>query len=131
MLRCRNLKEEHKLPFEKLEVWHLAKDFAKRVYSITNQFPAVEQFGLVSQINRAVISIASNLAEGSARTSRKDQAHFSQIAYSSLMEAACQLQIAQELGFLSANELGELRKYILELSSKINALRRSQLREAG
>lgn len=122
------LNNEYKFTFEKLEVWHLAKDFAKMVYLITKKFPSVEQFGLVSQINRAVISVPSNLAEGSARTSRKDQAHFSQMAYSSLMEVACQLQIAQELDFLNIKELKELRKHIIELSAKINALRSSQIK---
>ncbi len=70
----------------------------------------------------------SNIAEGSARISRKDQAHFSQLAYSSLMEVACQLQLAQEMEFVGAEDYRELRKNITELSIKINALRRSQLK---
>lgn len=123
------MEEEYKLPFEKLEVWHLAKDFVKKIYLTTKQFPKTEQFGLTNQISRAAISIPSNLAEGSARTSRKDQAHFSQLAYSSLMEVACQLQIAQEMNFLSPDEYANLRKEILRLSVKINALRRSQLKD--
>jgi len=83
-----------------LQVWHLAKDLVKEVYRVTKGFPAGEKFGLVSQINRAVISAASNIAEGSGRTSRKDQAHFTQLAYGSLMEVACQMEISFELGFI-------------------------------
>ena len=122
--------QEHRFPFEKLLVWHSAKDFAKSIYGITVHFPQDERFGLTSQMNRAAVSVMSNLAEGSSRISRKDQAHFSQIAYSSLMEVACQTQLAHELGFCSAESYKLVREQILELSSKINALRRSQLKEA-
>jgi len=121
---------EHKLPFEKLQVWYLAKDFAKQVYAVTKGFPNEERFGLVSQINRAAVSVMSNVAEGSSRASRKDQAHFSQLAYSSLMEVACQLQLAQELGLYDEEAYGTLRAQLLELSAKINALRRYQLNSA-
>ena len=63
-------------PFEKLEVWQLAKELALNIYNISKKFPSNEQYGLTSQINRAAISVASNLAEGSSRTSQKDQAYF-------------------------------------------------------
>lgn len=117
---------KHLFPFEKLEVWHLAKEFTKRIYSVTSRFPVEEKYGLASQLNRAAISVASNLAEGSARMSFKDQAHFSQLAYGSLMEVACQLVIGLELGFLDQTKYDELRQDVTLLSSKINALRRSQ-----
>jgi len=87
-------------------------------------------YGLTSQINRAAISVASNLAEGSSRTSQKDQAHFSQLAYSSLMEVACQLSIVQELGFVDNEKYAEIRREIEGLSRKINALHRSQKKRA-
>ena len=121
--------DEYTLPFEKLKTWHVAKDFAKRVYEVTKQFPAIEQYGLTSQIRRAAVSVMSNIAEGSARTSRKDEAHFSQLAYSSLMEVACQLQLSHEMGFLESEVYEELRRYVVELSVKLNALRRSQLKD--
>ena len=117
----------HKYPFEKLEVWHLAKDFVKQIYGITKLFPSDERFGLVSQINRAAVSVASTIAEGTARVSRKDQGHFSQIAYGSLMEVACQLVIAEELGYINGSENSELRKQIEKISNKLNALRNYQL----
>lgn len=78
----------------------MSKDFEREIYFITKQFPVAEQFGLSSQIKRAAVSVMSNIAEGSARISRKDQAHFSQLAYSSLMEAASQLHLSQEMGFV-------------------------------
>ena len=114
------------LPFEKLESWQLAKDLAIHIYNISKNFPSEEQYCLGSQIKRGVISVASNLAEGSSRISKKDQVYFSQISYSSLMEVACQLNIAKELGFIEEEEYQNLNQRIRMLSIKINALRRSQ-----
>jgi four helix bundle protein len=85
-------------------------------------------YGLISQINRAAISVMSNIAEGSARTSRKDQAHFSQLAYSSLMEVICQLQLAQELNLFGQEQYETIRTQICRLAARINALRYSQLK---
>jgi four helix bundle protein len=113
--------------FHKLQVWHLSKGLVKDVYSITKGFPAEEKFGLVLQINRAAISIASNIAEGSGRTSRKDQAHFTQLAYGSLMEVACQLEIARDLNFIAEDVLQEVHVTIKNIAGKLSALRSSQL----
>lgn len=101
---------------------------AKSVYALIKSFPAEEKFGLVNQMNRAAVSVASNLAEGSSRTSLKDQAHFSQIAYSSLMELACQLTIAEDLEYLPKHSKGRFREDLTFLANKINALRNSQLK---
>lgn len=120
------MEKRYLFSFEKLEVWQLAKELVIGIYKISKNFPVSEQYGLTSQITRAAISVASNLAEGSSRMSRKDQAHFSQIAYSSLMEVACQLNIAKELGFINEEKYVELHQSIVILSSKINALSRSQ-----
>ena len=113
--------------FEKLETWQLSKKFVIKIYSVTRKFPSSEKYGLVSQINRAAVSIASNLAEGTSRTSTRDQAHFSQIAFSSLMEVLCQVNISYELGFIERDEFMSIRKFAEEISNKINALRNYQL----
>lgn len=76
-------RQKYLFSFEKLEVWNLAKELVKEIYILTKSFPAEERFGLISQMTRAAVSVASTIAEDSARISRKDQAHFSQIAYSS------------------------------------------------
>jgi len=117
-------------PFEKLEVWQDARKLVRMIYETTKRFPNEERFGLTSQINRAAVSVASNLAEGSSRTSYKDQGHFSQIAFSSLMELACQLNLASDIGFTTEELAGSLRKDICRLANKINALRKSQLTRA-
>ena len=121
---------DYRLPFEKLGVWQDAKCLVKDVYTMTKDFPATEKFGLVSQMNRAVVSVASNLAEGSSRASLKDQAHFSQIAYGSLMELACQVVLAEELEFTSRDTGSAFRIKFVALANKINALRNSQLKRS-
>lgn len=112
--------------FEKLRVWQAARGLAKTVYLTTSKFPQREVYGLTSQCNRAAISVAANLAEGSSRQSRKDQAHFSEIAYGSLMELACLLILSKDIGILSENVETSLRTTIEEISARLNALHRSQ-----
>ena len=113
--------------FEKLDVWQLAKNFAVDLYKITQCFPKEERFGLASQINRAAVSVASNIAEGSSRKSKKDTAHFYQIAFNSLMEVTSQLVIVRDLDFIECKEFDRLRLIIYEISNKLNALYNSRL----
>jgi four helix bundle protein len=118
---------QHSYSFEKLEVWKKAKDLATKLYAVTSSFPQEEKFGIVSQIRRAAVSVASNIAEGSSRTSTKDQAHFSQIAFGSLMEVLCQITIANELEFLSNEDMANFRQSIDEVARMLNSLRKSQI----
>ena len=110
--------------FEKLEVWRDAKDLTKEIYAITKSFPSEEKFGLTSQLRRASVSIASNIAEGSARKTNKDQAHFMVIAFSSSIEVLNQIIISFELGFISTAEYERLRLQIEKITNKLNALRK-------
>src|SRR5437016_13705664 len=112
--------------FEKLRVWQAARELAKQVYLATANFPRREIYGLTSQCNRAAVSVAANLAEGVSRQSRKDQAHFSEIAYGSLTELACLLILSCDIGILLKDSEQELRSSIDQLSSQVNALHRSQ-----
>jgi len=113
--------------FEKLNVWKDSKDLIKSIYKITNKFPDDERFGLISQLRRASVSIASNIAEGTSRKTNKDKAHFTTLAYSSTMEVLNQVIIANELEFISEEKYKELRIQIEKISNKLNALRNSQL----
>ena len=112
--------------FERLEVWQLSRRFVSKIYRITKNFPDSEKFGLTNQIRRAAISISSNLAEGTSRLSTLDQARFSQISYSSLMEVANQLILANDLNYIDDKSLNEFREDINELGNKINALHKYQ-----
>lgn len=111
--------------FEGLEVWHNARKLVLEIYRLTDGFPDSERYGLTSQVRRAVVSVVSNIAEGSARKNKKDQGHFYQIAYSSLMEVACQLILSVDLGFMDASIHDQLKLNISEISNKLNALYRS------
>ena len=95
------------------------------IYKITQDFPADEKFGLVSQIRRATISISSNIAEGTGRTGNKNQGQFYQIAYSSTLEVLSQLIIATELGFMKQEDLISCREKIELITNRLNALRKS------
>jgi four helix bundle protein len=113
--------------FEKLRVWQKARTFVKDIYLITKKFPESEKYGLKSQIQRSAISVSSNIVEGSTRLSRKDQAYFMQLAYSSLMECLSQLILANDLGYLDDSNLQGLRQKTEELSNLLNSFRKSLL----
>ena len=116
----------YKYSFEKLDVWQLSRELVKDIYALTKNFPVSEKYGLKSQINRAAISISSNLAEGAARKTAKDQAHFTTIAYGSLMEMLNQLIISSDLEYISFEELKNIRPNIEKIGNKLNSLRNSQ-----
>ncbi len=111
--------------FEKLNVWQQARQLTKQIYLITGSFPAEEKFGLTSQMRRAVISVSSNIAEGSSRKTAKDQAHFYTIAFSSLIELLNQLILSLDLGLLTEEKHIELRNSIELISNQLNKLRNS------
>lgn len=113
--------------FEKLEVWKNAKDLCVHIYKLTDNFPSDEKFGIISQMRRASVSIASNLAEGSSRMSRKEQAHFYTIAFSSTIELLNQLLISLELGFINQEDLLESRLKIENITKGISRLKDSTL----
>ncbi|UKM64425.1 four helix bundle protein [Flavobacteriaceae bacterium GSB9] len=117
----------YKFSFEKLNVWIDSKEFIKQIYLITKTFPDEEKFGLINQLRRASVSIASNLAEGTSRNTNKDKAHFTTLAFSSLMEVLNQIIISKDLGFIKESVYQELRSEIEKISNKLNALRKSQL----
>jgi four helix bundle protein len=118
--------KSYQFAFEKLEVWKKARHFVSELYKTTESFPKREWYGLVNQIRRAGVSVAANLAEGSSRTSYKDQAHFSQMAYSSLMEVASHLYISKDLGYLEVKDFNRLKEDVFDISNMINSLRRYQ-----
>ena len=121
----------HTYSFEKLVVWKEARELVVWIYSITKEYPSEEKFGLVTQLRRAAVSVVSNLAEGSSRKSAKNQAHFSQIAYSSLLEILTQLILSGDLHFIPEDTVTEGRSKIENLTMKIAALRNAQLARAA
>jgi four helix bundle protein len=118
---------EYAYSFEKLRVWELSRKFVVDIYRLTEKFPASEKYGISAQIKRAAVSIVSNIAEGSSRTSKKDQAHFYQIAYGSLMETLCQIIISADLAYIDNSQVKEMRAKIENIAKMLNNLRKSQL----
>jgi four helix bundle protein len=114
--------------FEKLECWQHARKLAVWIYKITKHFPAEEKFGIVSQMRRAAVSVASNIAEGTSRKTAKDQANFSTIAYSSTIELLNDLIITNDLEYLSNENYQEGREMIEKQTLLIAGLRKSQQR---
>jgi four helix bundle protein len=114
--------------FERLDVWIKSRLLTKKIYKLTQNFPDSEKFGMVGQLRRAVISICSNIAEGSSRKSKKDQAHFYNIAYSSLMETLNQLIISNDLDYIDSQSLIESRMEIHTISIMLNGLCNSVLK---
>src|SRR5688500_17910527 len=100
----------HTYSFEKLEVWQDSRKFIVKVYNTTSRFPVDERFGLIAQLRRAAVSIASGIAEGAGRKTSKDQSHFYRVAYSSLMEVLNQLLISSDLMYIAVDELQDMRE---------------------
>ncbi|MEI8059256.1 MAG: four helix bundle protein [Ferruginibacter sp.] len=116
--------------FEQLACWQHARQLAVWIYRTTNHFPAEEKFGMISQMRRAAVSVASNIAEGTSRKTAKDQSHFSVIAYSSTIELMNDLIIANDLGFLTNENFITGREMIEKQTMLIAALRNSQQKTA-
>ena len=115
----------YKYSFEKLDVWQDARLFVKEIYTITKLFPSEERYNLCSQIQRASISIVSNIAEGLSRNSDKEKIRFIEIAYGSLMEVYCQIYISVDLLYITAQQFDDLKLSIDKIANKLNALNRN------
>ena len=101
--------------YKELKLWQKSIDLVTSIYLSTRSFPSVEKFGLVSQINRAAVSIPSNIAEGAGRNSDKEFVQFLSIAQASSYELETQLIISRNLNYLSAEESGQLTIQIEEV----------------
>ena len=104
--------------FRNLNAYIKAKELVSVVYTLIKKFPKEEQYALCDQLRRAVISIPSNIAEGSGRLTIKDQSHFYSIAYGSLMEVFAQVDVACDLGYRTKEEFQHLES-LIDVEAKI------------
>lgn len=111
--------------FEKLVVYQKARMLLITVYKLLNKFPVEEKFALCDQIRRSIVSVPSNIAEQSGRNSLKEKIHFIEIAFGSLMECYCQLQLAYDLGYLKESELNEIKPCFFDISRLLSGLKKS------
>jgi len=113
--------------FKELKIWQKGFQIAIKCFKFTSTFPKEEKFGIVSQINRAGVSIPSNIAEGSSRSSEKDYYRFTEIALGSAFELETQLLIADAVNFGDPvlyrqllQELDEEQKMLMAFMTKLN-----------
>lgn len=118
----------HIYSFEKLDTWQKARIFRKEIYVLVRKFPKEEIFGLTSQLKRAASSIGDCLAEGSARITAKNKAHFITMSYSSAIETVNHIIGALDLEYITNDEYLHFRLKLDELTNKLNALRNSILK---
>lgn len=106
--------------YKDLIVWQKAMDLVVAVYKLTDVFPKAEIYGLVSQMRRCAVSIASNIAEGKFRESRKDFRQFLIMAFASAAELETQLEIAKRLNYVSRQQCQEIDILLSEIMKMLN-----------
>jgi four helix bundle protein len=108
--------------YKDLVAWQKSMDLVAAVYRASQGFPKEENFGLVSQIRRAAVSVPSNIAEGHARTSKKEFQYFLSNARGSLAELETQLTIAHQLAYIDETEINQLLDRLGEVGRILNGL---------
>lgn len=115
--------------FEKLKAWQEAKKLVVEVYHLLDGFPQFEKYALCDQIRRAIVSVPSNIAEGTGRMSIKEQIHFLEVAYGSLMETYNQLLIAIKLTYITEESVETIKPSIDAAAKMINGLRNANIKK--
>jgi four helix bundle protein len=108
--------------YHDLLAWQRAIDFVVETYKLTGQFPRTEVYGLTAQLQRAAVSIPSNIAEGAGRIHTREFIHHAGIARGSLFEAETQIIVAQRLGYVSEEEIRPLLAAVLEVGRLLYGL---------
>jgi four helix bundle protein len=111
--------------YRDLKVWRLAMELAEDVYKLCTGFPKQEVYGLTSQLQRAVVSIPSNIAEGQARNSNKEFNHFLGIARGSLAELETQIMLAQRLDYLTTEKTNSALEKAEEIGKMLKGLQKT------
>ncbi len=111
--------------YRKLIAYQKAKEVVKRTYKLLKKFPAEERYAMSDQLRRASVSITSNIAEGINRYSVKDKSHFIEMSYGSLMEVSSQFEIAEELGYITAEERLSMDQLIEEVARLLSGLQKT------
>lgn len=112
-----------KFTFFDLRVYQEAKLLVREVYTLLDKFPKYETYALSDQLRRAVASVPSNIAEGSGRVSSKEKVRFIEIAYGSLTETLCQLDIAHDLSYITDEEFANETERINVIGKQLSGLR--------
>lgn len=108
--------------FKDLHAWQKSHELTIRIYTLTNNFPRSEQFGLTNQIRRATVSVSSNIAEGFGHRTVADRVHFYDMARASLHEVQAQLLIAKDVGYLTTADYEALEFRSIECHKVLTGL---------
>jgi len=111
--------------YRNLEVWQKSMDLVVECYQVTKGFPKSEIYGLISQLQRAAVSIPANIAEGRERQHKKEFIQHISIAYASLAELETHIQIAERLNYLETNTTKQILEKTSEVGRMLNGLRNS------
>jgi four helix bundle protein len=117
--------ERNEFGFERLIVYQRAKAYVILIYSILKNFPKEEKYAMCDQLRRASVSVVSNIAEGTSRNTLKEKIHFLDIAYGSLMETYSQMDLANDLNYITIDELNDVRTHVLDILKLMAGLKRS------
>lgn len=112
-------------PHIRLDVWKRAIGFVEKIYKMTSSFPSEEKFGLTSQMRRAAVSIPSNIAEGAARSGKKEFLNFLNFSQGSVAELETQIIISENLKFINSDAGKKLINELDEISKMLIGLQRS------
>lgn len=115
--------EKTKTRFKNLLAYQESRKLVKEVYLLVKEFPKEENYALSDQLRRAAVSVPSNIAEGMGRYSTREQTHFLEIAFGSLLEISAQLDIAYDLGYVTLSEQEKIDNQIDVVASLISGLR--------
>lgn len=116
--------------FKDLQVWQKAHRAVLEVYKTTSSFPKYEMYGLVAQLRRTIVSVASNIVEGFRRRSVQDSVHFYNMADASLEEVKYQLLVAHDLGYIKEESFSAIMNLVEEVSKMLHGWIQSQLHNA-
>lgn len=108
--------------YKDLTVWQKSMDLVVNLYQVTEKMPTHEQFGLISQMRRAAVSLPSNIAEGSRRKTNTDRLRFLNIAFASGSELETQLEISTRLSFISDNDYSKLKDSLTKIMKMLNKM---------
>jgi four helix bundle protein len=111
--------------FKELIIWQKSRELVKRCYLITSEFPNEEKFGLVSQIQRASVSIPANIAEGSGKSSDKDFSRYLEMAISSAFELETLFLVSYDLGLISSKKNSDILLLIQEIQKMIYVFKKN------
>ncbi|MCT2563681.1 four helix bundle protein [Chryseobacterium herbae] len=111
--------------FKNLNIWKLSIELADEIYTVTDSFPKSEEFGLKSQLRRCAVSVASNIAEGSSRTSNKDFNRFLEISLGSLYELQTQIIISNNRNYFESSKNEIIENKITELQRMISGFQKN------